>query len=498
MLASIRCSTWLVSIILLVACSSPDGAANQATESATPPEEAGPQTLSSFDPELGLDRRWSGDFEGMQERNFIRALVVYSKTFYFLDGATQRGASYEALKTFEDFVNQRLGRRTVKLQVVVIPVSRDELLPALVQGLGDIAAANLTITPDRLEEIDFSDPLATDVSELVVTGPSAPPVATIEDLSGKEIHVRRSSSYWQSLNQLNGDLLSRGLEPIRIVAAEEYFEDEDLLEMVNAGLLPMIVVDSHKASFWDQIFDNITVREDLAVRTGGRIAWAFRKDSPQLAEVINAFVKKHKKGTLLGNIILNRYLRDNKWVRNPLAEAERQRFESLIHLFEKYGDQYGFDYLMLTALAYQESRLDQSVRSAAGAVGVMQLLPSTAADPNVGIQDIGTVENNIHAGTKYLRFLRDRYFSDPAMNAGNQTLFTFAAYNAGPARVRRLREEAAESGLDPDRWFGNVERVAARRIGRETVQYVSNIAKYYIAYTNAVRHITRKEQLAPR
>ncbi len=144
---------------------------------------------------------------------------------------------------------------------------------------------------------------------------------------------------------------------------------------------------------------------------------------------------------------------------------------------------------MLAALAYQESGLDQSVRSNAGAVGIMQVLPSTAADPNVGIPDITTMENNIHAGTKYLRFLRDRYFSDPAVDDFNQTLFSFASYNAGPARVRQLREEASRTGLDPNVWFGNVEHVAAKRVGRETVQYVSNIAKYYVAYKLSKRHL---------
>ena len=259
--------------------------------------------------------------------------------------------------------------------------------------------------------------------------------------------------------------------------------------MVNAGLLPMIIVDSHKARFWSQIFPNITVHEDLAVRTGGEIAWAFRKNSPQLAEVINAFVAKNKQGTLLGNVVLNRYLKNTVWARNAISDEDRGRFASMVGIFKKYGEQYDFDYLMLTALAYQESRLDQSVRSKAGAVGVMQLLPSTAADPIVGIPDITKLENNIHAGTKYLRFIRDRYFSDPAIDPLNQTLFTFAAYNAGPARIQGLREEASQTGLDANRWFGNVEHVAAKRIGRETVQYVSNIAKYWIAYKLATRQM---------
>jgi membrane-bound lytic murein transglycosylase MltF len=451
--------------------------------------DEGPQQLESFDGKLGLDREWVGDLDGMAERGVVRALVVYSLGQYFLDGATQRGATYEALAEFENFLNAQLGRRTVKVGVLIIPVQRDELLPALERGLGDIAAANLTITDTRLEMVDFSNPLMTDVRELVVTGPAGEDLRSLDDLAGREVYVRRSSSYWESLERLNDDLRSRGLKPVEMVPAEEFLQDEDLLDMVNAGLLPVTIVDSHKARFWAGIFDNIEVHEDLAVRTGGRIGWAFRKGNPQLAETINAFVSKNKKGTLTGNVVLDRYLKQTNWARNALAGEDRARFERTVGMFRKYGEQYDFDHLMLTALAYQESRLDQSVRSKAGAVGIMQLLPSTAADPNVGISDISTVDNNIHAGTKYLRFLRERYFSDPAIDPINQTLFTFAAYNAGPARVQQLREEASRGDLDPNVWFGSVEHVAARRIGRETVQYVSNIAKYYVAYRLASRHL---------
>ena len=152
---------------------------------------------------------------------------------------------------------------------------------------------------------------------------------------------------------------------------------------------------------------------------------------------------------------------------------------------------------MVAAQGYQESGLDQSARSGAGAIGIMQLLPSTAADPNVGIPDIEEIDNNIHAGTKYLRFVRDRYFDDPAVDDFNATLLTFAAYNAGPARVRQLRAEAAEVGLDPNIWFDNVEVIAAKRIGRETVQYVSNITKYYVAYRLIVNQLVETGAVTP-
>jgi membrane-bound lytic murein transglycosylase MltF len=444
---------------------------------------------------LPMNEKWLGDFDGMAERREIRALVVYSKTFYFLDKGRQRGATYELLKEFEKFVNKKLKTKTLKFKVLFIPVRRDQLIPWLLEGRGDIAAANLTITPLRQKQVDFSDPLIPGVQELLVTGPSAPPVKSLDDLAGKEIQVRPSSSYYESLTQLNQTFQKAGKPKINLVAADEMFQDEDLLELVNAGLIPMIVMDSHKAQFWGQIFDNIKVHPDVAVRTGGEIAWAFRQDSPKLKAVVDEFVKGHKKGTLMGNILLKRYLRDTKYVKNSTTQEEMDRFRSMVGLFEKYAGQYDFDYLMVGAQAYQESGLDQNKRSPAGAVGVMQLLPSTAADPNVGIPDIEKLDKNIQAGTKYLRFIVDRYFKDEPMDDVNKLLFAFAAYNAGPARVSGLRNKAAKMGLDPNVWFHNVEVVAAKEIGRETVQYVSNIYKYYIVYRRLVDQRDQKERI---
>jgi membrane-bound lytic murein transglycosylase MltF len=429
----------------------------------------------------------------MIERGYIRALVVRSKTHYFLDGGTQRGVTYEELKEFESFLNKSLGRRTLPVHVVILPVERGELIPALIGGRGDVAVANLTITEERGRQVGFSDPTLRGVSEVVVTGPKAPRLVDLDSLAGKVIHARPSSSYWESLQVVNVDLRRRGLAPIELEPAAEYLEDEDLLELVNAGVLPMAVVDTHKAKFWAQVLSDIVVREDLAIRTGGDIAWAFRKESPQLAEVVNAFIKGHKKGTLFGNVVFKRYLSDLDWVVHPDSDRGDERFAETIGLFRTYGERFGFDSYLLAAVGYQESHLDQSKRSRAGAVGVMQIKPSTAADPNVGVSDIDVLENNIHAGAKYLAFIRDRYFSGPELDPFDRVMFTLAAYNAGPARIRKLRAEAAESGLDPNRWYQNVEVVAARRIGRETVRYVSNITKYWIAYEMEAGQAARAE-----
>ena len=443
---------------------------------------------------LPILRTWKGDLDGMAQRGQIRVLVVYSKTLYFIDRGQERGITYDALQAFERHVNEKLGRKTVKVRVVIIPVRRDQLLSGLLSGRGDIAAANLTDTPERRKQVDFSAPFLTGVSELIVTGPTAPPLQSLDDLGGKEIRARPSSSYFESLARLNAAFRQAGKPEIRVRSADENLEDEDLLEMVNAGLLPMAVVDSHKAEFWAQIFDGIRVRTDLAVNTGGQIAWAMRKDSPKLRRIVDGFVTTSREGTLAGNMLLRKYLGSLKYVKNATSEAELRKFQQIVELFKRYAGQYRFDYLMISAQAYQESGLDQSVRSKAGAVGVMQVLPKTARDPVVAIPDVTKLDNNIHAGVKYLRFMTDRYFNEPGVDQANRTLFAFAAYNAGPVKVTQMRKQAAREGLDPNVWFGNVEHVAAKVIGRETVQYVGNIYKYYVAYRIAEERETEVEK----
>jgi membrane-bound lytic murein transglycosylase MltF len=267
---------------------------------------------------------------------------------------------------------------------------------------------------------------------------------------------------------------------------------EDVLELVNAGIFELTVVDQHLAELWAKVLPDLVLHKDLVINSGGNIAWAVRKENPELLASLNDFVSKHRQGTLLGNILLKRYYKNTKWIQNPLGQSDMEKFEKLSDLFKKYGQKYNFDWLKIAALAYQESGFDQKAKSPAGAVGIMQILPSTAATPNVNIPDVSKLENNVHAGVKYLSFLRQRYFSDPKISPPARMDFTFAAYNAGPARVRSLRQQARESGVDPNKWFFNVEYVALRVVGRETVRYVDNINKYYIAFKSAEQVLVRK------
>ncbi len=439
-----------------------------------------------------------GDYPELVKRRVIRVLVPPSKTFFFIDKGRKRGVTYDALMTFEKYINRKQKNKNLQIKVVVLPTSRKNLLPDLLAGRGEIAAGNLTVTPERRKLVDFSEPILTGINEIIVTGSKEPALNSLFDLAGREVFVRRSSSYYSSLQYLNKTLQEAGKQPVKIQLVDEYLEDEDLLEMVNAELLPMVVVDDIKGRFWGKIFPHIVLHPDLQVRAGGKIAWAIRKDTPKLKEVVNGFIRKNKKGTLTGNILYDRYWKNTKYVRNNLNSRERKRYKQTVALFKKYGKKFAFPYLLLTALAYQESGLDQKKRSHAGAVGIMQVLPKTATDKNVGIRHIDKIDNNVHAGSKYLRFMKNRCFSDGSLDELNCDLFTIAAYNAGPARIAQLRKEAKRRGLNPNVWFNNVEVIAARRIGRETVRYVSNIYKYYVAYKRIAQQEEMKKNIKER
>jgi membrane-bound lytic murein transglycosylase MltF len=443
---------------------------------AQAPADAGRLGLSVSD----VVKPWTGDLDGMVERRMIRVLTTFSKTQYFIDRGTPRGTANDQGRLLEEHLNRKLADGHIKLLVQFVPLSRDELIPALLAGKGDIVMADLTVTPERQAAVDFTDPWIAGVEELVVTSPGAAAVTSLDDLSGKDVFVRQSSSYYQSLLALNERLSSAGKAPAKLTPAPEELEDEDLMEMANAGLVDFLVVDNHKAWFWQRVWPALKLYPAIPVRKGGEIAWAIRKGSPKLSAELNDFLATNGRNSLNARMIFRRYLLNTQYVKSAADDAARKRFVALVALFRKYSAQYDMDWMLMAAQGYQESRLDQSARSHVGAVGVMQVMPATGKELAVG--DIHQLEANIHAGVKYVRTVVDRYYKDEPMADLDKVLFAFAAYNAGPGRIRQLRRETSQRGLDPNVWFNNVERLAAERIGRETVTYVSNIYKYYVTY----------------
>jgi membrane-bound lytic murein transglycosylase MltF len=425
---------------------------------------------------------WTGDLDGMIKRRQIRALVVYGKSAFFYDQGRPEGISFEALQEFQRTLNSELHTGRLPLTITFLPVGFNELEQDLQNGLGDLIAVPVAITPEREERVAFSAPLMTHVTQIVVTGPDAPAVKNLDDLSGKEVFVNPLSVYPSSLENLNKSLEGQGKKPVIVRLADKELGDEDLLEMVNAGLIPGTVTINVRALFWAKVFDRLRLCEQCVLNKEEQLAWVMRKDSPKLKQKIDAFVETHRAGTSFGNTLLRRYLQNMNRVTNATSEEQMRKFKFYVEFFKKYASQYDFDYLMLVALSYQESGLNQDRRNPSGAVGIMQVIPKDAAASPISIPDVDTAERNIHAGTKMLRTIADTYFKDDKLDALNRTLFTFAAYNAGPNRIARLREKTAVDGLNPNLWFGNVELEVARNVGQETVRYVSNIYKYYVAY----------------
>ena len=488
-------------VVAFAACGGDSKTAAPAgqTSAAKPAEEAeSPLPPSELETQLPQAVResflkpFTGDLDAMVKRRIVRIGVTFNRTFYFVDKGVPRGVAYDYGQLIEERLNTHFKtNNATKIHVVLMPLPRDVLGKALVDGKVDLVAAQVTVRPELQKLVDFTDATRTNVKQILVTGSGAPPMASVDDLSGKDIFARDNSKYSASLLALNKKFAAQGKSPVTIHTTPGNLEDDDLLEMVNAGLIPAIVVDDYMANFWKKVFPNLTVHDDIAVSTGGSLAVVVRKGSPQLLMALNTFIGKYGLGTAFGNQIERKYLVSTKYVKNAASDAERQKFLNLVQFFRKYSDQYMVDYLLMAAQGYQESQLNQDAKSQVGAIGVMQLMPATGKEQNVG--DITQTEANIHAGVKYMRATEDAFFKNEPMDDLNKMLFTFAAYNAGPGRVRQLRKEAEKQGLNPNVWFGNVEQIASERIGRETVTYVSNIYKYYIAYRLVAEERDRRD-----
>ncbi len=453
---------------------SPLRAAQQATEAGGLTEASTP---------LGLHK---GDLDGMQQRRMIRASVFFNKTNYFIDFNGQpRGMTYDALVEFERFVHRKLyptdrtGKN--KVLVVLIPGNPATLERDLLNGKTDIVAAPIIITEDRKKRADFV-PTGLSREDVVISGPDAPALASLDDLSGKEVYLDKTGVGWQRLETRSKQLTAAGKPAIRLRAADANLQWEDSIEMTHAGMVQYAVVPLYLANLWKNVFPKLKIYPAFPVVEKVDTGWAVRKDSPKLRALLEEFSRTHGIGTAFGNALVSRYTKNPQFIKNNRTSESIRRFQEMARFFQKYADQYKFPWLLVAAEAYQESGLNQAAKSPVGAIGVMQVMPTTAATSPVNIPNIEEVENNIHAGVRLLKYIRDDYFKDDPMDEVNKSLMTLAAYNAGPARIRQCREMATKMGLDQNIWFNNVEYAVAKRVGAETVNYVSNIYKYYFGY----------------
>ena len=494
----------VAAIALCSSCSRRPGETSSALGAGreqTTPSAGSPARLSNDPPENTFEHpalqeqlvheSWHGDLDGIVNRRLLRVLVAPNKLGFYFDGGEIHGALYEFCREFERFLNHKLRTGNLAIHLAFIPVGRDNLLPKLAEGYGDLVATMMVTSSQSQYAVDFTDPLFDDAKAVIVSGPGEQ-LSRLEDLSGREVYYFSNTIPYEKLRRLSEDLKRDGKPPIHLTPAAPDLQVEDLLEMVNAGLVPMTVAEDKVAQYWAKVLPNLKIQSHIVV-AASPLAWAVQQNTPKFKTLVNEFIRDHKVGTVYGNIVTARYLSRIEWVKDAIAGEDLAHFEEMVRLFRTYGDKYHFPYLLLAAQGYQESGLNPALKSKAGAVGVMQIKPGTAAADPIDITGIEKLDRNIEAGAKYLRYMVSHYYANEPMDQITRGLFALASYNAGPVRIEKLRRLAAAEGYDPNRWFNHVEFIAAREIGAETPNYVSNVYKYYLAYKMTTEQDARRQ-----
>lgn len=455
---------------------------------------ASPQTTSNSISSRILSP-FHGDLPELRQRRIIRVLVSYNRTNFFLTEKGFRGIEYDLLTAYINYLNRGPRKERYQTHLTFIPMPFSEILTQLHNGYGDIAASGFTITPERQAMVNFTHPYIEDVQEILVSHKSAEPIQRMEDFSGKQIIVVSNSSYVIHLEAINQTLGRLGLPTMEVIRADPLMESEDILALLNEDIYQYTIVDSHIAKLWQQVLENIQVHEKMIIHHHSEIGWALRPNTPILQQSLNTFIQNYARpGRFLGNSLYRKYFDNTYWVEKPLTHDLLKRITCLKYYFQLYAEFYDFDWQLIAALAYQESRFQRNKTSHAGAVGMMQIKPSTARDRNVNLPDIEDLETNIHAGVKYLAYLRDRYFDSEDYSKEDRNNFALAAYNAGPRKVLQLQQKAEQVGLNPHNWFYNVETIARQVIGHETVNYVTTIQKMRI-FLDASKRLDQNKRL---
>lgn len=446
----------------------------------------------------GKPQQRLGDLSSMVEHKSLRVIVAYDQVGFFINKGKPDGLYVALFNKFKKFLSEKYPEAK-HLKFYFIPVRQDEFVKYIADGYGDIAVG-MQATNYLKRYVDFTIPEKLWVQEIAVVAKNQSPIKKLKDFSGRYFLVRKSSSYAESLKNVNTYLSAMGLPPVKIVYADEYLTDADLVDMVDKGEIKATVINNSKLVVWRRLFKNVQYATDIPIKVNASLVWAIRHDSPELYKAINMFLRENRDGTKEGTPIYDRYMRTSPVYESHYAKRRDwlgitpDDLEKFITIFKKYGERYNLDWKLLMAQAYQESTLNQSVVSRRGAVGIMQVLPSTASEWYINLSSVSDLDNNVHAGTKYMRYMIDSFFSDPQISNSDRLLFALASYNSGPSRITRYRMEAREAGLKDYVWFNNVERIAAKHNALETVNYVKNISQFYISYTKAYELLDGKSK----
>ncbi len=439
---------------------------------------------------LGEHRRdkYLGTLKEIKKRRFLRVLTTQNSFDYYLYKGRQKGFQYEMMKSFVHNLNKKFGYNNKKVRPIrfeMIPVDRSELFSLLNSGYGDLVASSFIEDERQSGDVAVSRGFGEVKKVLVSSEGMEFELNTIEDLSGLTIHVPANSSQFHSLHKINSKLVVANKDLINVIPVHEKLGQLELLELVSMGRFEFAVIDIQVAQLAKQVFSDFKIYDELELAPQSKIRWAVNPKNHSLMVQLNQFLVKSRASKILQRLIYRSYFRDLKKIRTEYFSKETQRISKYDEFFKKYGKKYSWDWRLLSALAYQESRFRQNIQNRWKATGIMQIKPFVAKEPYVNIPDIKgptNFENNIHAGVKYLSWLKRVFFSSPDIDDKNSIRLSMAAYNAGIGRLRRAQAYAKKQGLDPNKWFGNVE-VALLKMGYiEPVNYVSEINKRYLSY----------------
>ena len=418
------------------------------------------------------------DLAQIRSSQVLRVLVNQSRNSSGEVQGQDIGVEYHRLRAFERYLNGH-ARDGQEITLKIIPKSKDQLLGALSRGEGDIVAPGELIDFKPGRAISPSDPIIDDVPLMLVGMKGERRFTRFEQLSGRTVALTTGSAAGASVNLINQKLALRKLPPVKIEWVDPTLAVEDVLEMVQAGIFHLTIVEQPIAERWATLMPKLRFDRKVLVNEPEAIRWYVRRDASMLHASIDRFLAGYKVPADQ-DVAFERVYRRLYRVHYPLARADRQKLEKLRPVLQKHARQQGMDWLNLAALAFKESTLDPNAKGMGGATGLLQITPSAAQ--RVGVNNIQNVDNNVQAGARYLALIRRKFFSSPKLNERERMAFVLAAYNMGPERVQGMRAEARRRGLNPDQWFFQVERIAMEQVGMGAVSYVNSVNKYYLAF----------------
>ncbi|WP_019410718.1 transglycosylase SLT domain-containing protein [Pseudomonas psychrophila] len=418
------------------------------------------------------------DLAQIRSSQVLRVLVNQSRNSSGEVQGQDIGVEYHRLRAFERYLNAR-ARDGQEISLKIIPKAKDQLLGALMRGEGDLMAPGELLDVKPTHAVSPSDPIVERVPLLLVGVKGERHYTRFEQLSGRTVALTTGSAAGDSINLINQKLALRKLPPVKVEWVDPSLAVEDVLEMVQAGIFHLTIVEKPIAERWATLMPKLRFDRQVLISEPAAMRWFVRRDASMLHASVDKFLASYKAPSNQ-DVAFERVYRRLYRVHYPLAKADRQKLEKLRPVLQKHARQQGMDWLNLAALAFKESALDPAARGSGGATGLLQITPSAAQ--RVGVNDIKNVDSNVQAGAKYLALIRRKFFSSPKLNERERMAFVLAAYNMGPERVQAMRAEAKRRGLNPNQWFFQVERIAMEQVGMSGVSYVNSVNKYYLAF----------------